>query len=67
MAKFDLREWVVKGLHEAIGNEPPFKTRRYAEKYYEKDVLTDEDMAELGAALDALNIEPTTEETEETM
>ena len=63
MAKFDLRKWVLKTFYEALGNEPTYKTRRYAEKYHEQEILTDEDMAELDAALDAFNVKPTVDDT----
>ncbi len=53
MEKFDLRTWVLDAFKEAIGNEPIFKTRRYAEKYYEADVLTEEDMAEIRKVIEA--------------
>lgn len=56
MEKFDLRTWVLDAFKEAIGNEPIFKTRRYAEKYYEAGVLTEEDMAEIQRIIEAYNV-----------
>lgn len=60
---FDFGKFVKDGIFEAIGNEPTYKTRRLASAYYEKEVLTDDDMVEIAAALDAQNtVENTVEE-----
>lgn len=63
---FDFGKFVKKGILEAVGNEPTYKTRRHAEAYYKAEILSDEDMVEIDAALDAQNAvteeEPGTEE-----
>lgn len=57
---FDLREFVMKTLRGMAENEPAYKVNRYALGWFEKDVLTTEDLAEV----DALTNEP--EAAEET-
>ena len=56
---FDLREFVMKTLRGMAENEPGYKVNRYALGWFEKDVLTAEDLAEI----DLL----TTEQEEETI
>lgn len=57
---FDLREFVMKTLRGMAENEPGYKVNRYALGWFEKDVLTAEDLAEI----DLLTTEPE-EPTEE--
>ena len=46
MKKFNLNEFVMKTLESMKnGGEDEYKIMQYALKYYEKDVLTEEDMA----------------------
>lgn len=48
MAKFSLRKFVMKTLTAMKdAGEDEYKIMQYALKYYEKGVLTDEDMAEV--------------------
>lgn len=48
MAKFNLRNFVMKTLIAMKdAGEDEYKVMQYALKYYEKSVLTDEDMAEV--------------------
>ena len=51
---FDLREFVMKTLRGMAENEPSYKVNRYALGWFEKDVLTAEDLAEI----DLLTTEP---------
>ena len=44
---FDLREFVMKTLKEMAKNEQGYKVNRYALGWFEKDVLTVEDLAEV--------------------
>ena len=57
---FDLREFVMKTLRGMAENEQGYKVNRYALGWFEKDVLTAEDLAEI----DLLTTEPE-EPTEE--
>ena len=48
MAKFNLRNFVMKNLTSMKdGGEDEYKVMQYALKYYEKGVLTEEDLAEI--------------------
>ena len=44
---FDLREFVMKTLRGMAENETGYKVNRYALGWFEKDVLTAEDLAEI--------------------
>ena len=58
---FDLREFVMKTLRGMAENEQGYKVNRYALGWFEKDVLTAEDLAEI----DLLTTEPEEETIEE--
>ena len=58
---FDLREFVMKTLRGMAENEPGYKVNRYALGWFEKDVLTAEDLEEI----DLLTTEPEEETIEE--
>lgn len=58
---FDLREFVMKTLRGMAENEPGYKVNRYALGWFEKDVLTAEDLAEI----DLLTAKPEEETIEE--
>ena len=48
MAKFNLRNFVMKTLTSMKdSDEDEYKVMQYALKYYEKSVLTEEDLAEV--------------------
>ena len=48
MAKFNLRNFVMKTLTSMKdGGEDEYKVMQYALKYYEKGVLTEEDLAKI--------------------
>lgn len=69
MAKFDLKTFVMKTLSSMKeAGEDEYKVMQYALKYYEKNVLTEKDLAEVESWFDteedAEGEEPM-EETEE--
>lgn len=65
---FSLREFVKKGLLDAVGFMPDYKIRLNAAGWHDKGVLDTTDLAEISAKIDAHNAaiaesEETTEET----
>ncbi len=60
---FSFREFLKKGFLSAVGKMADYQIRLNACGYFEKNVLTVEDLAEIDAAIDAQYIVP--EETEE--
>jgi hypothetical protein len=44
---FNLREFVLKGLKQAVGNEAEYKIRDIAAGWLDKGVLLEADLAEL--------------------
>lgn len=65
MAKFNLKTFVMKTLTSMKeAGEDEYKVMQYALKYYEKNVLTEEDLAEVESWFDAEGEEPM-EEIEE--
>ena len=71
---FILREFLMTGFRDAVGKMPDYQIIMNATGYYEKNVLTTEDLAELQSLIDEKNapagvaevIEEITEETEMT-
>lgn len=64
---FSLRDFVMKTIKGMIGNEPDYKVRKYALGWYEKEVITEEDMVEIETLIEAQYVvEEETEVTEET-
>lgn len=67
---FSLREFIKKGLLNAVGNLPDYQIILNAAGWLEKNVLTETDLAEIQAAIDAKNAPPiqtlTEQEPEET-
>lgn len=59
---FSLREFLMKGFKNAIGRMADYQVILNATGYYEKNVLTTDDLAELQTLIDAKNTP-----TEETM
>ena len=53
---FNLREFIKKGILGMIGNEPDYKVIEYAAGWYDKSVLTSDDLAEIDALIDAKNL-----------
>lgn len=63
---FSLRNFIKKGLLDAVGNLPDYKVIMNAVGWYEKEVLTEEDLAEIQAAIEAqYPVEEEPEPTEE--
>lgn len=63
MAKFSLKKFVMKTLTAMRdAGEDEYKIMQYALKYYEKGVLTDNDLAEVESWFEA----PEGEDTDET-
>lgn len=60
--KFDLSKFVMRTLHSMMANgEDEYKIRQYALKYYERGILTEENLA----VVDNWFIEPTENTSEE--
>ncbi len=52
---FNLREFIKKGLADAVGKMADYQLILNAAGWLEKGVLTEDDLAELQAAIDAKN------------
>lgn len=63
---FSLREFIKKGLLDAVGKLADYQVIMNATGWYEKNVLTLDDLAEINAKIDEKNTPPAIEETEET-
>lgn len=66
---FDFREFIKKGLLAAVGHLMDYQIILNATGWYEKEVLTMEDLAEINAKIDEKNTpveEPVEEEPTET-
>lgn len=50
---FSLRVFIKKGLLDAVGKLPDYKVVLNALGWYEKEVLTEADLAEIQAAIEA--------------
>lgn len=61
---FSFRNFLKKGFLDAVGKMADYQIIFNASGYYEKGVLTEEDLAEINAAIEAQYATP--EETEET-
>lgn len=48
---FKLRNFIMKTLLESIGKEPDYKIRDNALGWYDKSKLTEDDLAEIEAAI----------------
>lgn len=48
-----LKEFIKKGLIEAVGNMPDYKIRLSAAGWLEKDVLTEADLVDIDGAIEA--------------
>lgn len=62
---FSLREFILKGLLDAVGKMADYQIILNATGWYEKNVLTMEDLAEINAKIDEKNT-PVVEEPVET-
>ena len=61
---FSLREFLMKGFKDAIGKMADYQVILNATGYYEKNVLTTEDLAELQSLIDQKNTPPAVESDE---
>lgn len=61
---FSLREFLMKGFKDAIGKMADYQVILNATGYYEKNVLTTEDLAELQNLIDQKNTPPAVESDE---
>lgn len=59
---FSLREFVKKGLLNAIGKMADYQVILNAMGWYEKGVLTEDDLAEINAKIDEKNAPVESEE-----
>lgn len=67
MAKFSLNKFVMKTLVSMRdAGEDEYKIMQYALKYYEKGVLTEEDLAEIEAWFEEPEENPEEDSVEET-
>ena len=55
---FNLREFIKKGLLNAVGHMADYQIILNAAGWHEKGVLTEEDLAEVQALIDAKNYVP---------
>lgn len=62
---FILREFIKKGLLDAVGKMADYQIILNATGWYEKNVLTMEDLAEINDKIDEKNTPIETEPTEE--
>lgn len=62
---FSFRNFLKKGFLDAVGKMADYQIILNASGYYEKGVLTEEDLAEINAAIETQYATP--EETEETI
>ena len=54
---FNLKDFIKKGLLEAVGKMADYQVILNAAGWLEKGVLTEEDLAEISSAIDAQNVE----------
>ena len=62
---FNLRNFIKRGLLDAVGNMADYQVILNATGWYEKNVLLEEDLSEISALIDAQyqeNVEVTEEE-----
>lgn len=63
--KFNLRDFIKNGLLDAVGKMADYAVVLNAAGWHEKGVLTEEDLAEVQAAIDAKNYAPSESEEPE--
>lgn len=62
---FNLREFIKRGFTDAVGKMADYQLILNAAGWLEKGVLTEDDLAEMQAAIDAKNNAEQTEEVSE--
>lgn len=60
---FDYRNFLMRGFKDAVGKMADYQVILNANGYYEKGVLTEEDLAELQEMIDAKNAPSETGDT----
>ena len=60
---FDYRNFLMRGFKDAVGKMADYQVILNANGYYEKGVLTEEDLAELQEMIDAKNAPSEIEDT----
>ena len=55
---FNYREFLMRGLTDAIGKQPDYKVILNANGFYEKGVLEENDLAMLSELIEAKNMPP---------
>lgn len=60
---FSLKGFIKKGLLDAVGNMADYQVILNAAGWHEKGVLTEEDLADIQAAIDNTQIQETIDET----
>ena len=55
---FNLREFLMTGFRDAVGKMADYQVIMNATGYYEKNVLTTEDLAEIQTLIDEKNTPP---------
>ncbi len=53
---FNLREFLMKGFCDAVGKMPDYQVIMNAAGYYEKNVLTTDDLAKLQTLIEEKNV-----------
>ena len=59
---FNLREFIKRGLLDAVGKMADYQVILNATGWYEKNVLLEEDLAEINALIEAQYVEEVPEE-----
>ena len=62
---FNFREFLKKGFISAVGKMADYQIILNASGYYEKGVLTEEDLSEINTAIETRNATPLEENIEE--
>lgn len=62
---FNYREFLMKGFKNAVGKMADYQVIFNANGFYEKGVLTEDDLAELQKMIDSKNVTSEVENTEE--
>lgn len=55
---FNLKDFIKKGLLDAVGKMADYQVILNAAGWHEKDVLSEEDLADIQSAIDAKNYVP---------
>ena len=58
---FNLKDFIKKGLVDAVGKMADYQVILNAVGWFEKGVLSEDDLAEIQMKIDAKNAEPTEE------